>query len=134
MAPGFAPINPLAGTKPIQPITPIMPTPAVTASPAIPIVPTVGAQTIGIQSPMFSVPMVGQPGQKPTPIAGESFPAYRDRLMQWDAMQKMYDDQQSAAQSEAERMRLLGERPDLSRLTLSRRAFENPFTLFNQGQ
>jgi hypothetical protein len=33
MAPGFGPINPLAGTKPIQPITPIMPTPAVTANP-----------------------------------------------------------------------------------------------------
>ena len=42
MAPGFGPINPLAGTKPIQPIQPIMPTPAVTASPAMPATPTVG--------------------------------------------------------------------------------------------
>jgi hypothetical protein len=48
MAPGFGPINPLAGTKPVQPIQPIMPTPAVSAKPAFPA--TGGQATAPIQN------------------------------------------------------------------------------------
>jgi hypothetical protein len=49
MAPGFGPINPLAGTKPIQPI---MPTPTATAIPAMPTVPAVG-ETAQPSQPFF---------------------------------------------------------------------------------